>query len=126
MDYSQFIKVYVALEKEAVRLAIDKDTRAEDVTIELCHKFGIRPVARHLFSLRFYNNREWVSPLVKLIDSKATLFEFRLRFKVPDFSKLKTIDINAYNYYFHQVRNDVLNNKDVYKRQIEYSPIWRN
>lgn len=111
MDYSQFIKVYVVLEKEAVRLAIDKDTRAEDVIVELCHKLGIRPVARHLFSLRFYNNKEWVSPLVKLIDSKAILFELRLRFKVPDFSKLKAVDIDAYNYYFHQVRNDVLNNK---------------
>lgn len=32
----------------------------------------------------------------------------RFRFKVANIEKLKTIDVNAYNYYFHQARHDVL------------------
>uniref|UniRef100_A0A1B6DNP3 non-specific protein-tyrosine kinase n=2 Tax=Clastoptera arizonana TaxID=38151 RepID=A0A1B6DNP3_9HEMI len=124
MDYSKFIKVYDIFSPEPNRLAIDKQTRAEDVTIELCQKLKIKPITRHLFSLKFYNTKEWVSPAVKLIDSKIPVFELRLRFKVPDFLKLLQVDIEAYNYYFHQVRSDVLNNKvadlsyDKYKREL--------
>lgn len=124
MDYSRFIKVHEIFSSEPIRLAIDKQTRAEDVVIELCQKLKIKPVARHLFSLKFHNTKEWVSPAVKLIDTKIPVFELRMRFKVSDFSKLKNIDIEAYNYYFRQVRSDVLNNKvsdlsyEKYKREL--------
>lgn len=111
MDYSQFIKVYDVIHKEPLNCPIDKETRAEDIIIDLCQRFNIKPVARHLFALCFHNNKEWVSPLVKLIESKVTVFDFRLRFKILDSTKLRTIDNEAYNFFFHQARNDVLNNK---------------
>lgn len=111
MDYSQLIiKVYDVIHKDPVRCTVYKETRAEDIVIDLCQRYNIKPVARHLFALRFHNTKEWVSPLVKLKDSKITIFDFRLRFKVPDFSKLRAIDGEAYNFYFHQARSDVLNN----------------
>lgn len=34
-----------------------------------------------------------------------------MRFKLANIEKLKFTDTNAYNYYFHQVRHDVLKNK---------------
>lgn len=36
---------------------------------------------------------------------------FRLRFKVANIEKLRDIDVNSYDYYFHQVRYDVLKNQ---------------
>ncbi|KAJ8947274.1 hypothetical protein NQ318_014170 [Aromia moschata] len=44
-------------------------------------------------------------------DGKTTTVDFRIRFKVAHIAKLAKLDINTYNYYFHQARNDVLENK---------------
>lgn len=110
MGYSQFIKVYNVIHKDPVTCAIDEETRAEDIVIDLCKKLNIKPVARHLFSLCLHNSKEWVSPIVKLVDSESKIFNLRLRFKIPDFSKLRSIDFESYNFYFHQARCDLLSN----------------
>ena len=91
---------------------------AEDVCIELCKQLGVGPVARHLFALRLHEKEKdktsqiWFSPNCDLRESVYTkhVYDFRIRFKVPTVDRLKKIDIKSYNYYFHQVRHDLLGN----------------
>lgn len=106
----QLIKVHCVMYKEPTTFPIDKETRAEDIVIDMCKKLNIKPVARHLFSLCLHNSKEWVRPIMKLVESENKDFDLRLRFKIPDFGKLRSVDLECYNFYFHQARCDILNN----------------
>ena len=76
---------------------------------QICKQIGIGPVARNLFALRHLKKKYWYPSDYKL-DGKEDKFEFRLRFKPSTLDRLKRIDSNAYNYFFQQVRLDVLEN----------------
>lgn len=110
MGYSQFIKVHCVLYKDPITCAIDEETRTEDIVIDLCKRLEIKPVARHLFALCLHNSKEYLSPLIKLTKSESKIFDLRLRFKIPDILNLRSIDLVSYNFYYHQVRFDLLNN----------------
>lgn len=83
-------------------------TTAEDACIYLCKHLGIGTVARHLFALRD-NKLLYLMPGETL--QKNAVYDFRIRYKVPMIMRLKTIDCKAFDYYFHQVRLDVIGNK---------------
>ncbi|KAF2897768.1 hypothetical protein ILUMI_08399 [Ignelater luminosus] len=85
-------------------------TTAEDVCITLCKQLGIEPVARHLFALRISGKSIFLMP-AHTFSEKNPAYDFRIRFKVANVNKLKEIDRKAYDYYFHQARSDVLENK---------------
>lgn len=86
-----------------------QSTTAEDVCIYACKQIGIRPIARHLFSLRMPGKQIYLKHSEKF--TKEGSFELRIRYKVPSVTKLRKIDEKAYDYYFHQARSDVLENK---------------
>lgn len=68
-------------------------------------------MARHLFALRNYSSKLWLPYGHKLKGRDKNKFDFRMRFKPRSIQKLKQIDEQAYDYYFQQVRADIMNNR---------------
>ncbi|KAL1488030.1 hypothetical protein ABEB36_015403 [Hypothenemus hampei] len=85
-------------------------TTVEDICIIVCKHLNIGPIARHLFALRITGKPVFLMPNATIQDRMGSV-EFRIRFKVAHVSKLRKLDENAYNYYFHQARVDVLEEK---------------
>lgn len=104
--------VHICVENEILKIPLQTSTTAEDVCIEVSKHLQIGPVARHLFALRLHRSKIWFNPGLRLSETRASAeYDFRLRYKVPSLSRLKKIDIKAYDYYFHQARSDVMNNE---------------
>lgn len=76
-----------------------------------CQHLGIGPVARHLFAFRNRSTDNWYHSSYKLDNKEKYKLDFRLRFKPSSLNRLKQVDVKAYDYYFQQARNDVLDNK---------------
>nr|XP_022913814.1 tyrosine-protein kinase hopscotch [Onthophagus taurus] len=104
------LKIYFAIENKTEIVDITPTTTAEDICIKLCKKLCIGTVARHLFGLRTHGKQIFLMPSATFTE-KTREFDLRIRFKVTSIEKLKKIDINAYDYFFHQARLDVLENK---------------
>lgn len=68
-------------------------------------------MARHLFALRDHSSKLWFPYGHKLEGRERCKFDFRLRFRPHSMRRLKETDEHAYNYYFQQVRADILENK---------------
>lgn len=51
----------------------------------------------------------WLTPCRQL--KKNYKYEFRIRYKIPQLTILKKIDEITYNYYYHQVRYDLVNDR---------------
>lgn len=106
-----------------VYLPYNESTTAEDICISICKDLGIGTVARHLFALRIHRKQTYLANAATFC-LKSPAYEFRVRFKVHNIFRLKKIDIKAYDYYFHQVRTDVLENRipdlvyEKYKREL--------
>lgn len=108
---SQFtIVINLVTDNKTVYIPYVSTTTAEDVCIALCKQLGIEPVARHLFALRISGKPIFLMPS-HTFSEKNPAYDFRIRYKVANVNKLKKIDGKAYDYYFHQVRSDVLENK---------------
>lgn len=104
------INVNIILYSKPVPVPYNSSTTAEDVCIHICKQLSIGNVARHLFALRISGRSVFLMPAAVVAEHPVSL-DFRIRFKVHNVHKLRKIDKNAYNYYFHQSRNDVLENK---------------
>ncbi|XP_063222235.1 tyrosine-protein kinase hopscotch [Bacillus rossius redtenbacheri] len=109
----KYARVYAYVIEDFLKIPLTSLTTAEEVCVKLAKELGIGPRARHLFSLRLRGGKNvWFSPGSRLSEARPdSEYEFRLRFKVPDSETLKRTDIKAYDYYFHQVRSDLVNNK---------------
>lgn len=106
------VPVHICIENAILNISLKSSMTAEDVCIEVSKHLGIGPVARHLFALRLHRSKIWLNPGHRLSETRASAeCDFRLRYKVPRLSRLKKADIYAYDYYFHQARNDVMNNE---------------
>lgn len=98
-------------------------TTAEELTITVCKQLNIGTIARHLFALRVHGKHIFLAPSDKF-SVKHLEYDLRIRFKPANLQQLKKLDIKAYDYYFHQVRTDVFENKipdlvyDKYKQEI--------
>lgn len=101
--------VNIVIDNKIENVSYTSTTTAEDVCILLCKQLGITPVARHLFALRDSKLNFLMS--ASLFNKKHTSFDLRIRYKVANIGKLKDVDQKAYDYYFHQARTDVLENK---------------
>lgn len=84
------------------------DDTCEAVCRELCRDLGIQPIANLLFSLRIKGSTNYLPGCRSVLPNVK--YEFRLRHQVPTLSEFKKMDKNAFNYYFHQVKCDLINN----------------
>lgn len=103
------VNVYILTDNKFIKVPYTNNSCAEDICISVCKQLGIGPIARHLFSLRIQGTQLFLMLHSKIVE-KNQKFDFRIRYKVADIQRLKKIDIKAYDYYFHQARNDVLSN----------------
>ncbi|XP_026815515.1 tyrosine-protein kinase hopscotch [Rhopalosiphum maidis] len=116
MDSSISIKVHVAVQSTPHEIPVTINTTVEDVIIETSKLLNIGPVARHLFGLRVLSVTDdnlWLSPSLFILYAKNEhhVYEYKLRYKMPDVKRLKSIDCYAYNFYFYQVKFDLLKSK---------------
>lgn len=84
------------------------DDTCEAVCRELCKDLGITPIANLLFSLRIKGTSNFLPGCKPVLPNVK--YEFRLRYQVPTLSELKKLDEMAYNYYYHQVKSDLIKN----------------
>lgn len=129
MDSSITIKVHTAVQATPYEIPVTINTTVEDVIIETSKLLNIGPVARHLFGLRalsITDDNTYLSPSLFILYAKNEhhVYEYRLRYKMPDVKRLKSTDRHAYNFYFYQVKSDLLKSKvtglcyDTYKREL--------
>ncbi|XP_045617240.1 tyrosine-protein kinase hopscotch isoform X2 [Procambarus clarkii] len=87
----------------------DSDQTVEEVVIAAARVLQINPLCRHLFGLRNATSSLWVglSRKISTLPQHSNL-QFRLRFKAHSLERLKSLDPNAFEYFFHQVRADFL------------------
>ncbi|XP_060536188.1 tyrosine-protein kinase hopscotch-like [Cylas formicarius] len=107
------LTVNLVLEDEEKTMSVPclNITTAEDVCMHVCKYLNITTIARHLFALRITGEQLFLMPSAIIKEENVTTVDLRIRFKVASITKLKKIDVNAYNYYFQQARKDVLDNK---------------
>ncbi|XP_050456065.1 tyrosine-protein kinase hopscotch [Cataglyphis hispanica] len=103
--------IYVATDEKQLNISFFVGETIEDLCIKICKLLKINPLARHLFALQNYYSKLWFPYGYEFTGREKNKFEFRLRFKPYSIKKLKQIDEQAYNYYFQQVRADIMNNK---------------
>lgn len=95
---------------EKIEVPVYRETTVEEAVIYVCQKLNIKPITRHLFALK-YDNNQWASMSTKLWEFQVKSFELRIRFKCPELVKLLSLDKHTFNYYFYQVRHDLISNK---------------
>lgn len=109
---SRVVEIVLLNNEESVKIPLDeKEITVEEACTLVAIKLGIGPLCRHLFSLKINATGEWLSQHFALQSITTTdVFVYRLRFKVENLRRFKEIDLAAFNYYFYQVRTDVLLN----------------
>lgn len=105
----QTLQINIVIDNKVINVPYNETTTSEDVCIALCKQLNIGAMARHLFALRTTRKQIFLMPAEKFLDKRHT-YDFRIRYKVANIHRLKKMDVKAYDYYFHQARNDVLNN----------------
>lgn len=106
------VEIILVNSEDSFKIPLDeKEITVEDACTLVAIKLGIGPLCRHLFSLNISGSGEWLAQHFTLQSITASnVFVYRLRFKVPNLRRLKEIDLAAFDYYYHQVRRDVLTN----------------
>ncbi|XP_053673855.1 tyrosine-protein kinase hopscotch [Anopheles nili] len=89
-------------------------SRSEENTSEyvcrwMCKRLKIKPVGFPLIGLRIHGEKWFLAGSNRPSADKK--YDFRLRFKVPDLSCLKILDQELFNYYYSQLRYDLLHNR---------------
>lgn len=100
------ILLYTTNEYKEIPYGVDDS--CEGVCRDLCKDLGIKPVANLLFSLRIKGTSNYLPACRPVLPNVK--YEFRIRYKVPALSEFRTLDKMAYNYYFHQMKCDLINN----------------
>ncbi|KAF5274388.1 hypothetical protein FQA39_LY07268 [Lamprigera yunnana] len=117
------LSIRLVIDNKVVEVPYTNKTIAEEVCFLLCKQLTIGPVTRHLFALRITGKQKFIAA-ASTFNEKHSSYDFRIRFKVANLAKLKELDRSAYDYYFYQVRSDVLENKipdliyEKYKREL--------
>lgn len=87
-------------------------TCAESIVRKLCQVLGIKPIMVPLFALKIDNTNIWLNDSLmiasKIESLKKSQMILRIRWKINNVMKIKSLDIATYNYYFHQVSGLVL------------------
>lgn len=115
-------QVYVYLREAFIDVPITEDETCEDLCTSLCQQFGFGPLVQLLVGLRIHEERWFLPPSARPQAGKK--YEFRVRFKIPKLSHLKSLDRALFSYYYYQLRHDLLQSKipeieyDEYKNKI--------
>ncbi|XP_015589166.1 tyrosine-protein kinase hopscotch isoform X2 [Cephus cinctus] len=110
MEEDRVAIIHLATDTKIINVPFSAGTTAEELCVKICKQLGIGPVTRHLFALRNRSSKHWYPLGHKLEGKEKAKFDFRVRFKPSSLQRLKQLDIKAYDYYFQQARNDVLDN----------------
>ncbi|XP_076035813.1 tyrosine-protein kinase JAK2-like isoform X2 [Oratosquilla oratoria] len=90
----------------------DLNKNVEDLVISSAQHCGITPVCQHLFGLYSPNDETFLGLYRQLSqDDQGSSYHFRLRFYPTSLESFKELDDNACLYFFHQVREDFLDEK---------------
>ncbi|KAF7995940.1 hypothetical protein HCN44_007047 [Aphidius gifuensis] len=111
MGENNVLAVNLLNDTKILNLTYSPGNTAEDLCIKICKYLEIGPVARHLFALCNKSTKNWLPSNEEIKKNDKIKYEFRLRFKPSTIERLKKIDIKAYDYYFHQAKHDVLENR---------------
>ncbi|XP_055637512.1 tyrosine-protein kinase hopscotch [Toxorhynchites rutilus septentrionalis] len=115
-------QVYIYQKESFIDVTVSEGDTCEDLCSQLCKRFGIGPLVQLLVGLRNYDERWFLPPCAR--PQAGRKYEFRVRFKIPKLSNLKTLDRALFNYYYYQLRHDLLRSKiseiehDEYKNKI--------
>lgn len=115
-------QVYIYPDASFIDVPIQDGDTCEDLCINLCKRYGIGPLVQLLLGLRIHDEPWFLAPCAVLQAGKK--YDFRVRFKIPKISNLKTLDKPLFNYYYFQLRHDLLQSKigeieyDEYKNKI--------
>lgn len=104
----QTFSVFLYTENKFRNIPFGVDDNCEAICRELCKDLGITPIVCSLFSLRIKGTSNFLPncrPVLPNIE-----YEFRVRYQISSLSSFKKLDKVAYNYYFHQVKSDLINN----------------
>lgn len=104
----QTFSVFLYTKNSCDEIPYGIDDSCEAVCRELCKDLNIAPVSNTLFSLRIKGTTSYLPASRRVLSNVK--YEFRVRYKMPSLSEFKLIDKLAYNYYYHQVRWDLVNN----------------
>lgn len=98
-------------------------TCAESIVRKLCQVLGIKPIMVPLFALKIDNTNIWLNDSLmiasKIESLKKSQMILRIRWKINNVMKIKSLDIATYNYYFHQVRDDVFKSNIDDNREVD-------
>ncbi|XP_058814821.1 tyrosine-protein kinase hopscotch [Topomyia yanbarensis] len=115
-------QVYIYLSESFIDIPVSEEDTCEDLCSQLCKRFGIGPLVQLLVGLRIHDEQWFLAPSARPQAGKK--YEFRVRFKVPKLSNMKSLDRALFNYYYYQLRHDLLQSKiteieyDEYKNKI--------
>lgn len=115
-------QVYVYLREAFIDFPIADGETCEDLCTSLCQQFGFGPLVQLLVGLRIHEERWFLPP--SALPQAGKKYEFRVRFKIPKLSHLKSLDRALFSYYYYQLRHDLLQSKipeieyDEYKNKI--------
>lgn len=104
----QTFSVFLYTENEYRTIPFGVDDNCEAICRDLCKDVGITPLVCSLFSLRV-NKSEHFLPNCRPVQPNGK-YEFRVRYQVPSLSSFKRMDKKAYNYFYHQVKSDLVSN----------------
>uniref|UniRef100_A0A2M4CTN1 Putative tyrosine protein kinase n=1 Tax=Anopheles darlingi TaxID=43151 RepID=A0A2M4CTN1_ANODA len=90
-----------------------QEDTCEDICRWICEKLKIRPLVFSLIGLRIHGDAHTHTRFLAGCNRPSTdrKYDFRVRFKIPDLSCLKTLDQSLFNYYYSQLRYDLLQNR---------------
>lgn len=91
-------------------LVVTDQTLVEDGLVSVCKQLRVKPLCRHLFGLRC-DGAQWVPLGCKIADFADRDLELRIRFRTPSVETLVDADLSAFDFYFFQVREDVINDR---------------
>lgn len=100
--------------RKCIEIKFNARTTVESICLDLCKCLGIGPLARHLFALRIHQTSIYLANTCTLFNESfkngrvGPSLDLRIRYKPASVIQLKKLDPAAYNYYYYQVRDDIL------------------
>lgn len=102
------IAIFLCNIQKDVEFNCDSDL-SETVCNALCEELGITAMASVLFALRI-RGKDYYLPSCRHVQPNME-YELRVRFHTSDLEKFVITDAKAFDYYYHQVKWDFVNNK---------------
>ncbi|ERL90937.1 hypothetical protein D910_08279 [Dendroctonus ponderosae] len=112
-EYSMNVNLHLESTK-CMEIKYTTRTSVESICLDLCERLKIGPVARHLFSLRINQTSIYLANYYTLFSDSfkngrvGPSLDLRMRYKPASIQELKKLDARAFEYYYLQVRDDIV------------------